>query len=483
MDIVIKPGWKETIRRGFQSPSSFAKEILEAELHEEQEECLDLMAFAEMFGLTTGNRWGKGEEIAILSAWKASYKPVPVKFKDKNLAILNTSISQDQANIVFDKFTESYLDRPKFSWIIKDIKRSPFPNITFKSGVTWWFRNASQDGKFLEGRSYFYANFDEADLQRDLKKFFEDILAPRLWDYGGCLSWTTTPRRGKKNAYKVWEEIMKMRKAGNTNVNRYQGDSRKNRFLDAKAHKRMNQLPKRLFNKNVLGLYEDSDGVISNEICDYAELIAEGLRDKPEPGAKYINIWDFARSSTFNVGITLELSNPLQLRSWERTQEDKANRTRTYWDLIKKRVRDRHMKWKGKTIIDATGIGDVLGSDLAGIHPVLVKLVNPIRVQIIEEGLSALENGEIGIPLQGDTEHKGIEQILNGEYWCLRDELTDFDPEALDYIIWDVVCCLFIGAWYSKGFRPNKVKLRNVTVPQVNPRAKGRSKYGAVAVQ
>lgn len=476
MDIVIKPNWKESIIRGFKAPSAFAKEILETELHDEEVECIDLMAFADMFGLTTGNRWGKGEVITILSAWKATYKPVGEQFKNKKLAILNTSISQDQANIVFDKFIDSYLDRPKFSWMVKDVKRSPFPHIQFKSDVTWWFRNASQDGKFLEGRSYFYANFDEADLQRLLQSFLDDILAPRLWDYGGCLSWTTTPRRGKKNAYKVWDWINRQRKAGNKKVNRYQGDSRKNKFLDAKARERMNKLPKRLFNKNVLGLYEDSDGILSNEICDYAELISDGLRERPEPGAKYINVWDFARSSTFNVGITIELSQPLQLRSWERTQEDKGSRTRAYWDLIKKRVRERHLKWGGKTIVDATGIGDVLASDLAKIHPLELKLVGRVREQIIEEGIATLENGEIGLPLQGDSEHRGIEQVVNGEYWCLRDELTDFDSEALDHIIWDFVCCLFIGTWYAKGYRPSCVNEKKISGP-VTARLKGMSKY------
>lgn len=479
MDIVIKPGWKETIVRGFQSPAKFATEILETDLHEEERECLDLMRAAEMFGLTTGNRWGKGVVVAILSAWKGTYKPVAPQFKNKKLAILNTSISQDQANIVFDKFVDSYIDRPKFGWLVKDVKRSPFPHIDFKSNVTWWFRNASQNGRFLEGRDYFYANFDEADLQPGLKKFLEDILAPRLWDQAGCVSFSTTPRRGKKNAYKVWEEIDKMRKAGNLSVNRFQGDSRKNSFLDAKAVKRMERLPKRLFNKNVLGLYEDSDGILSNDVCDYAELMADGLKDKAEPGAKYISVWDFARSSTYNVGITLELANPLQLRSWERTQEDKGNRTRTYWDLVKKRVRERHAKWKGRTIIDATGIGDVLGSDLAGIKPVLIKLVNPIRAQIIESGVGCLENGEIGIPFQGDAEHKAIEQVLNGSFWCLRDELTDFDPEALQYIVWDFVCCLCIGAWFSKGFRPTKMRGREKALPAVTPMLKGLSKYGS----
>ncbi len=479
MDIVIKPSWKDTIVKGFKKPSFFAKEILEFPLHEDQDKCIDLMPFCENFGITAGNRWGKGDLINVFSAWMSMYKPIPDKFKDKNVSILNTSISQDQANIVFDKFTENLSDRPKFSWSIKDIKRSPFPHITFKSNVTWWFRNASQDGKFLEGRSYLYANFDEADLQRYFKKFIEDILSPRLWDYGGFFSWTTTPRRGKKNSYKVWDWLANQKKAGNKLVNRFQGDARKNTFLAPRAIERMNALPKRLFNKNVLGLYEDSSGQISNDVCDYAELISDGLRDKPEPGAKYLNVWDFARLRTFNVGITIELSNPLQLRSWERTQ-DPGGHSRKYWELIKKRVRDRHEKWHGKTVVDATGLGDVLGSDLSDIHPVLLKLNNQNRPQIIEEGLATLESGSIGLPLQGDSSHKGIEQVLNGDFWCLRDELTDFDQEALDHIVWDFVCCLFIAAWYSKGYRPGNKNKNNRSPGLTAPRVKGVSKHGTV---
>lgn len=480
MDIVIKPGWKETIVRGFQCPSRFVKEILEKDLHKEQETCIDNMVGKEIYGVTAGNRWGKGDLITMIGSYMSAYKPVAPKFKDKMLSTLNTSISQDQANIVFDKFCQDYLDRPKFSWLIKDIKKSPFPHIVFRSRVTWWFRNASQDGKFLEGRSYFYANFDEADLQRLLSQFLDDILAPRLWDYGGLLSWTTTPRRGKKNAYKVWEWLAKQKKAGNERVGRFRGDSRNNHFLDKRAHERMARLPRRLFNKNVLGLYEDSDGILSNDICDYAELISDGLQDKPVAGAKYLNVWDFARWRTFNVGITLELSDPLQLRSWERTQQEKDSRTRTYWDLIKKRVRERHAKWKGRTIVDATGIGDVLASDLADIKPLELKLVGRVRDQIIEEGIATLEKGDLGLPLNGDSEHKGIEQIINGEFWCLRDELTDFDPEALDHIVWDFVCCLFIGAWYAKGYRPSSDgKKRKPPAPKA-ARATGRSKYAGV---
>ena len=475
MDIVIKESMKDLIIRGFNDPIVFAREICEEDLHPEQEACLAQLRLKDHFGLTTGNRWGKGDLVKLYSSWLAAYKPVSEKFQGKKLSILNTSISQDQANIVFDKFIDSMMDRPKFSWMVKDVKRSPFPHILFKSGVDWWFRNASQDGKFLEGRSYFFINFDEADLQKDFKKFIEEIIMPRLWDFGGGLCWTTTPRRGKKNAYKVWDMLSKDTRLKKPGVGFFQGDSRNNKFLHSSAIDRMNLLPKRLFNKNVLGMYEDSDGVISNEMCDFSELVADGIQEAPQPGAKYINVWDFARSHTYNVGLTIELCQPLQLRSWERMKDDKNNRNRSYWQLVTKRVKDRHLKWSGRTIIDATGIGDVLASYLNEIHPVELKLQTNIRNQIIEIGLSVFENGEIGIPLET------VNQVIQNEFWCLRDELTDFDPTALDYIIWDFVCCLFIGCWFARGYRSSTSKSKKKIPPRCAPMAKGVNK-NALAV-
>lgn len=471
MDIIIKPTFKEVLQKGFLSLPYFAHGILEIETHADQDLCLNQMADKEHSGISTGNRWGKGELIMIRGAHACFYKPVIPKFKNLNLSILNTSISQDQANIVFDKFNNLCIDKPMFSWMIEDIKKSPFPNIKFKNGMTWWFRNASQDGKFLEGRSYIYANFDEADLQKDFVKFISDVLSPRLWDFNGALSWTTTPRRGKKNASKVEDDLNNRIKAGDNSLMTFKGDSRKNTFLHPSAHDRMNKLPKRLFNKNVLGLYEDTEGVISRDSLDYCEMISDGIIEKPIPGRKYVNSWDFARSSTFNVGVTIELSDPLQLRGWERKQDNKENRNRNYWTLICQKVKNRHRMWRGKTIIDATGLGDVLDSMLSDINPMALKLHTNIRNEIIETGLSCIELGEIGLPLAQ------MSHVLNDSFWSAEDELADFDPQNLDSIIWDFVCALFIGIWAAKGHSYGNKKQKKKSPPRINPIAKGRPKY------
>jgi hypothetical protein len=160
----------------------------------------------------------------------------------------------------------------------------------------------------------------------------------------------------------------------------------------------------------------------------------------------------------------------MQLRSWERTQENKASRTRDYWQIITNKVKLRQLKYKGITLIDATGIGDVIDSFLNSNDIVPIKLNSSNEEAIIESGLSALQTGEIGLPLDV------INQTLNGEYWSLKDELMDFEPDHRDKIIWDFVCALFIGVWYAKGHYISGVNKAR-TAPQIVPLLKGINKY------
>ena len=133
----------------------------------------------------------------------------------------------------------------------------------------------------------------------------------------------------------------------------------------------------------------------------------------------------------------------------------------------------RHSKWRGVTIIDGTGLGDVMASYLEDIRPVVLKLYGKIRESIIAEGVSSIQLGEFGLPL------KNVNHILNGEYWALTDELLDFDRSALDTLVWDMACCIFIAAWFVKGkCPPDATPKRNA--PAVKPIAQGRKRHGSV---
>jgi hypothetical protein len=462
--IVIKPSMKDNIIRGFQSIEFFASEFLEIELHDDQILAASQMRLKDEFALVTGNRWGKGDLMAVIFAWLGAYKPVDSRFKDVIINMLNTSISQDQANIIFTKFEQKIVGKPKYDFFIKDIKKSPFPHVEFNSKVTWWVRNASYGGKYLEGFSFFFANFDEADLQEDFKKFYEDILAPRLWDYAGASWYCTTPRRGKANSFKIWDTLLKKQKNDGI-VRTFQGDSRNNTCLPQKSIDKMNKLPLRLFNKNVLGLYDDSEGSVASIHLQECQLKAKGICDIPNSSKFYVNAWDFARKSTYNVGLTIEVSgNDLQLVSWERMRDTKKTDT-SYWKKVREKMALRNKKWRGITVADATGIGDVILDDLPfTVYPII--LAGKIQSEIISFGMTAIENAEIGLPLEQ------INQIIDGEYWSAYDELSDFDPQYTDSIIWDFVCTLFMGIWYIKT-KPNLREKQTM----LSPLAVGVSKY------
>lgn len=461
MDIIVPPSMKEQYEKGFFNIPYFIRTQLEHDIHEEQEKAFHLWRMCPEFALVCGNRWGKGDFVKDCGCWLATYKPVEPKFKQKIIPILNTSISQDQANIVFDKFNETCVDCPKWSWIISDIKKSPFPHIKFKTDVIWWFRNASHDGKFLEGRPYFWANFDEADLQNDLNTFLDDILSPRLWDFNGMLTWTTTPRRGKRNAFKRWDSISNKIKAGSSDYGQFRGDSRSNRFLSSKAIERMNKLSPRLKNKNVLGLFEDADGCIPLESLDLCETLSLGLLDNPDPKSKYVTAYDLARSSTYNVGVTLELSNPIQLRSFERFH-DHGKRNKNYWQMVCEKIRARKKKWPGILAIDATGIGDVVSSFISDVPHVRISFGNKkLRNDIIETGSNSIIIGDCGLPLSDPR----LNTVYKGEFWSAREELIDFDPDSLHSIVWDFVCALFIAIYIAKGKSKGGAHNSNILVP------------------
>lgn len=455
-DIIIKPSIKNMIIKGFYDINYFIKTILEEDVHLEQAVWLKNSIGKQYAFLRAGNRWGKGDCGMYKGAYTAFYKPVPQKFKTKKIHLLNTSISQDQSNIICNKFEERLLNKKYFSWLITGIKYVPFPHIIFKNNVVWWFRNAMYDGKFLEGRSYFWINFDEADLQKGILKLSDEVIEPRLWDYSGNLDLMTTPRRGKRNSFHVWK---KWESLPDEKKFLFQGDSRSNTFISPDAIERMNNLPPRLFKQNVLGDWVDESGAISDDIIEYSKNISTGLLSYPEPGHLYIKPWDLARSSTYCVCPIIDIKKPHQIVHCIRFKEDKDNRNPEYWKKVEKKIKSIHRQWPGTTVIDYTGVGDVVGSYLTDIDPIMLKISERMREDLIENGLSFFESGNIGLPY--------IEQVeKDGTVWTAEDELRDFELNPKN-IIWDFVCALFLGLWVIEGKHKKSEKPKEQARPSI----------------
>lgn len=471
MDIILKKSVRDRLRRATDI-GYFVRDVLEEDMHEEQEAWLRGSLFKTNSFLRAGNRWGKGDCGYFKGAYYGFFKPVQRQFKSKWLSMMNTSASQDQANIILKKFEERYKDKKLFMWMIDDILYSPFPNIKFKNNVTWWFRNTSQDGKFLEGWSYFFINCDEADLIKNIPSIAENTIESRLWDYNGYLDVMTTPRRGKRNAYKLERRFIDAKDAKHNFT--FVGNSLKNKFLPKEAIERMKRLPDRLYRQNVKAEWVDEAGAISFKTIEGAHALSTGLQNAPKPGQRFVNAWDLARSSTWLTRITATATIPMQVVSWERSKESADYRNPEYWLRVEAKIKETHSRWPGRTGLDTTGLGDVVLSYVQSVRPISIQFAsghggNRLKADIIENGLAMFEHGEIAYP-------EGIEMVEpDGSVWTLDDEVLNFavDTEGL---VWDMVCALFIAAWIVKG----KHEENELPPPPVPSRVKGVSKHALV---
>jgi len=455
--------------KGFLDMSYFVHEFLETDTHEGQDKYLRNSRLKTFSMLTAGNRWGKGDVACFKGCWYAYYKPVPLHLKKKQVNLLNTSISQDQANIIFNKFEEIWKGKKLFSWLITDIKYSPFPHVKFRTGVTWWFRNASQEGKFLLGRSYLWVNFDEADFSKNLSKLIEEVIEPRTWDYNGSVDAMTTPK-GKRNAFVLYQ---KRKKENNPEYYFQRGDTRENKFINQeKLAERIKRMSPRLVMQNIEGQYVESGGMISEEQIQYCQDISTGLQIEARQGERFINAWDLARRSTWLVRITIKVSCEIpQLVSFERFKEDKDFRNPEYWPMAIAKIVQRHKDWPGKTVIDKTGLGDVVMSyipkqvNAIGLDLGTFDRGTRVKQAIIQNGSSMINMGKVGIPW--------IEQITNGSTWTLQDEMRDLEEDTRG-IVWDGVCALFLALYILK----NNTFQNKPTAPRRVVGARGVSRYG-----
>jgi hypothetical protein len=472
MDIILKPSIKDRLRRAAGDITLFVRDVLEEDLHEQQEAWLRGSLFKTNSFLRAGNRWGKGDCGYFKGAYYGFYKPVAPRFKSKWLSMMNTSASQDQANIILKKFEERYKNKKLFLWMVDDIVYSPFPHIKFKNNVTWWFRNTSQDGKFLEGWAYFYINCDEADLIKGIPEITMNTIESRLWDYNGYLDIMTTPRRGKRNAYKVEKRLLDARDPKHNFT--FIGNSLKNKFLPAAAVERMKRLPDRLFRQNVKAEWVDEGGAVSWATIERSHALATGLQSGPKPGQRFVNAHDLARTSTWCTRATLTQSIPSQLVSWERFREDADARNPEYWLRVEAKIKEANQRWPGKTGLDTTGLGDVVLSYVQSVRPIAIQFASGsgghrLKAAIIENGLAMLEHGELGLP----TDIEMVEP--DGTVWTLDDELYNFTTDTTG-LIWDMVCAIFIAAWIVKGKHTNE----DEPPPPAPPRVKGANKYAMV---
>jgi len=428
--LVKRAVWRKCIF----DPVLFAREFLETEPHPGQIRWLKNSIKSEN-ALHTGNRWGKSLVQAIKILHRCIFKIRKLKYNTAlKYEAVNASITQDQANIVFDKATRLIKGKKGIELLIKDIKFTPFPHIIFGNGSVFWARSTQRRGEYLLGHDFDYFNFDEVAFEPHPDYVVNQVIQMRLADRAGILDYTSTPK-GKNWFYRKCQNLMKNPETGYVQ----KGDSRENPFISGEyLQRKLKNLSSQKIAQNISGEFvDDPDQVILEKYISFATSASTGL-SSPIQGHRYCHGWDLARKRTFTVGITLDITNkPYQVVAFERFQRE--------WKDVFVAIRRRKNEYGGEVLIDSTGLGDVVLSELQDIKAQgfnFGERGGKAKSELIANLQQAHALCNIAYPYIDQKEE-------NGDIWTLQDELRNFYWDSNQDC--DAVMALALALWLVRG--------------------------------
>jgi len=160
----------------------FAREVLQVELHPGQKKWLDNSNKRENI-LVTGNRWGKSFVSAVKIIHHVLFKPRLRKFdQNKKYRIVTASITQDQANIIFNQVTAFIKQSGFLESLLNSSTKTPYPRLEFGNGAIVEARSTQNRGEYLLGNDYDLFLFDEVAFESDPEYVVENVIQMRLAD-------------------------------------------------------------------------------------------------------------------------------------------------------------------------------------------------------------------------------------------------------------------------------------------------------------
>ncbi len=419
-------------RRSVNDPVLFCREFLEFEPHEGQIRWLRNANMPQNL-LVTGNRWGKSQIQAAKFIHRAIFRIRERRFDHINrYRAVNISITQDQANIIFNKCLALIRGKRLIEPLVKSITRTPFPTLIFGNDAEITARTSQNRGEYILGHDYDFINFDEVAFELHPEYLVEEILTMRLADRCGMLDLVSTPC-GRNWFFKKYRELRENPQTGYTQVgSTFENPHVSREFLEFK----IDTMSTQRIEQNIHGMFIDSGNEILDETSIQRSLSqSSGLRPRLVDH-RYVTGWDLARKRTFTVGATLDVTNkPFQLVKIERFQHRE-------WPYVYETIRKRKREYGGDTIIDSTGLGDVVISELADIAPQGFVFTTRSKADLLTNLQSEFEAGHIAVP-QYET------GTGDSDYWSLVDELRELNWEKNDHC--DAVMAIALALWAAKS--------------------------------
>ncbi|MDH3890928.1 MAG: terminase family protein [candidate division Zixibacteria bacterium] len=350
-------------------PAYFASAALGIELHKGQREWLENSTKAENV-LVTGNRWGKSFAAAVKILHRAIYRLRKLEFdRCGRYHIVTASITQDQANIIFDQVVRIVRGLPWLEALMTTLVRTPYPRMSFGNGAVIEARSTQNRGEYLLGHDYDLFIFDEVAFEPDPEYVVEEVIQMRLADREGKLDLVSTPN-GRNWFYRRAREVTK----GSRNGYFQSGDSRENVYISQDFLKeRLTHFSEHRVQQNIMGQFVDSGGEIlkgsyvDRALASFCALEHDtDVMTAPGDTKRFISGWDLARKKTATVGVTVEVVDGVaRVVALERFKQFD-------WNVVVEKIKQRQVRYPGELIVDATGLGDVVVEQLREFNPVAV---------------------------------------------------------------------------------------------------------------
>ena len=333
------------------NPTQFAQALLGWTAHPKQAEFLRTWRAANR-QLLTGRRWGKSEALALDALCYAVFQP--------NSRQLIASVSVDQARIVWDRILQFAAQSPLIDALVdaRQTKETPFPEFTLKQGALITARATVRGGRYIRGHKFNRAFVDEVEYIDDT--VVDEVIRMTLADTGGSLILASTPR---KRGGLLWREIQKP----NAVVTR--GSSFDNPHI---AHAYIEEQRARMtdaqWRREVLGEFvDDGEAVFGWSHIQAAFQSSDWVMPvAPDAQRFYVAGWDLAKHADYTVGIVLDATTtPFKLVHFDRFNQQP-------WGATTARIRTVAEQYHARTLIDATGIGDVVLDDVGDVAEGLV---------------------------------------------------------------------------------------------------------------
>jgi hypothetical protein len=440
-DAAASRNWRKAIT----DPVYFAKAFLGFTPHPGQAEWLKKSTGLEN-ALVTGNRWGKSDIQAVKMLHRALFQIRPLENDVRRYyRCVNVAMTQDQAEIIFGKILGMIGRSPAMKALIRAVRQTPFPHIVLKNGSQIWARSSYNRGEYLLGHDFDYVNFDEAAYEPQGEWVVDGVIKMRLADRCGTLDYSSTPN-GLNWFYKRCQVISKEGRGqvqhGSTLDNPHLSAKYLDEFARSVSPSRLAQHLHGKFTSFEGRLFQED--VISRCLIDSASDSNQGDIVTKDDGHLLIHGWDLARKVTYTVGITLDVtSRPYKVIEVARMQRD--------WPVTIRIIKETQERYGGITVIDSTGLGDVVLAELDDIGAVGVNFGGGNRDRLLANLERAISAGEVTWP--------DIEYPDDGSAsWSLTDEIRAMDKAFTN--VGDGACALALALWQVRQRNDDSPSLR-----------------------